>query len=64
MGNLKLSDLYKGKMGLLLAVLAIATLVMLVIKVTGIADIPYTVALMPLGCDIMIAIIFLIVMIF
>lgn len=64
MDNLKLSDLYKGKMGLLLAVLAIATVVMLVIKLTGIADISYTVALMPLGCDVMIAVIFLIVMIF
>ena len=64
MDGLKFSDLYKGKMGIAMAVLAAVSLVMLILKFVGILDISYTIALLPIGCDILNAIIFLIVMIF
>ena len=62
--GLKWEDLFKGRIGIGMLILAALSAVLLLLNFTGIVNVGYTIALAPLGLDVLNIIIFTIAMIF
>ncbi len=60
MEELKIKDLFRGKLGIFMLILLVLTVVLLVLKVMGTLEIGYDIAILPVAFDLTIIAIYLV----